>query len=149
MGERAGNIPLPPHAYVPGKTPRHPEGWFDRLTADVPIGGSETALQASTAWAAGMFYFEQGYYWECHEVLEAVWMQAAPDTPTRHMVQAVIQLANARLKLAMGRPKATLRLCDIVQNHLSYCASCPLILDLDPLKVEKWCAITRNLASDR
>jgi predicted metal-dependent hydrolase len=92
---------------VPGQTPRHPEDWFDALKQD-----RETAI------AAGLFYYEQGYFWECHEVLEAVWMGAPEPSPERDMAQAIIQLANARLKLRMGREKAALRLAGIVEDLL-------------------------------
>jgi len=123
-------IPLPPHAYVPGRTARHPEGWFDPLTDSIPAGCDPQLLHRTQAFEAGMLYLREGYYWECHEVLEAVWMRTRDPSPERETVQAVIQLANARLKLAMGRPKATSRLCGMVQNHLAACAGVDVVLGL-------------------
>ena len=76
-------------------------------------------MEHSTAFRAGLAYFEAGYFWECHEVLEAVWMAAPNPSPERAFVQAIIQLANARLKLAMGQPNATRRLCAIVDDLLA------------------------------
>ena len=108
-----GDIPLPPAPYVPGRTPRHPEDWFDQLKADA------ARLERSTAFRAGLVYFDAGYFWECHEVLEAVWMAAPDPSAERDFVQAIIQLANARLKARMERPRAVLRLCDIVDGLLS------------------------------
>lgn len=148
MHEARGGIPLPPHAYIPGKTPRHPEGWFDAITTAVPVGGPLAQLHLTQAWTAGLLYLERGYFWECHEVLEAVWMQAPQGSPEREMVQAVIQLANARLKLLMERPHATIRLCTMVQDHL---ASCPLegsILGLTAQEVGNWCAETELVAKN-
>ncbi|WP_223426789.1 DUF309 domain-containing protein [Tateyamaria pelophila] len=84
-------------------------------------------MQSSLAWRAGTIYRAEGYYWECHEVLEALWM-TAPDGPLRRYVQAVIQMANAQLKEKMGRPKAAVRLCDIVCRHLDACAGVETIL---------------------
>lgn len=119
---------LPPHAYVPGRTPRHPEELFDLIKKDATDKGPPQELERTHAWQAGLLYFREGFFWECHEVLEAVWLAAPQGTAEREMVQAIIQLANARLKLAMARPKATLRLCDMVEEHLVRCPAHSLVL---------------------
>lgn len=111
-------VPLPPHAYVPGLNARHDEDWFDGIKDSVSPEMSVDALGHSRAFEVGMAYLDNGFFWECHEVLEAVWMALPENTPEKTLVQAIIQLANARLKLRMGKPKATLRLCDIVKDHL-------------------------------
>lgn len=109
---------MPPHAYVPGQTARHPEDWFDGIKATVHHGIALGDLHRTQAFQAGLAYLEAGYFWECHEVLEAVWMQTPQDSAERDMVQALIQLANARLKAVMARPRAVLRLCNMVEAHL-------------------------------
>lgn len=114
-------FPDPPFACIPGKTARHPEGHFDPLKADPDI-----------ALRAGIQFFERGYYWECHEVLESVWMQAKSPSAERDMVQAIIQLANARLKLRMARPKAAARLCGTVGALLDGLPPDVRPLGLDP-----------------
>ncbi|MEW9918348.1 DUF309 domain-containing protein [Marimonas sp. MJW-29] len=111
-------ILMPPHAYVPGQTARHAEDWFDAIKASVTEKTPVDALADTSAFRAGLAYLEAGYFWECHEVLEAVWMRTPPGTEEREMVQALIQLANARLKLRMDRPKAAMRLCDMVEEHV-------------------------------
>ena len=55
-------------------------------------------------------------------------MQTPDGSPEREMTQALIQLANARLKLRMGKPRATRRLCDMVQEHLGRCGEHEQIL---------------------
>lgn len=117
----------PTHAYIPGKTARHPEGAFDALKSDVTEGMNAEEMQKSLAWKAGVFYRAEGYYWECHEVLEALWL-AAPDGPVRSYVQAVIQLANAQLKEKMNRPRAVVRLCGIVATLLDECGDRHMVL---------------------
>lgn len=117
--DATGEIPLPPHVYIPGKTSRHPDDWFDSIKASVDPGIPAEKLHMTQAFIAGRVYFEAGYFWECHEVLEAVWMQAPDPGPERDFIQAMIQLANARLKLLMGRPRATLRLCEMVEARMS------------------------------
>ena len=110
------DIPFPSHAYVPGQTPRHPDDWFDPLKSDV---GLHEDVTCSTAWRAGQVYLEHGYFWECHEVLEAVWLHLPNPSPERDMTQAIIQLANARLKTRMGKPRATKRLAGMVLTLLA------------------------------
>jgi hypothetical protein len=51
-----------------------------------------------------------GFFWEAHEVWEAVWMACSPNGHERRLLRALIQLANAALKLKMGRPNAASRL---------------------------------------
>ena len=131
---------LPPYAYVPGQTPRHPEDRFAEITDTVSPGMDTDQLTRTRAWLAGQSYYRAGYYWEAHEVLEPVWMQTAPGTAQRHVVQALIQLANARLKARMGKPRAVLRLCDIATEHLDQVTVAPgqtvMGLDLAYLRSE-------------
>ena len=135
------DIPMPPHAYVPGQNARHPEDWFVTIKADV---GTGLAIEQTGAWRAGLVYLEQGYFWECHEVLEAVWMILPNPSAERNMTQAIIQLANARLKLLMGKPRATLRLCAMVRELLAGCDG--LILGVEVSWVLKQCGTTERLA---
>ena len=121
MPDPGTDIPLPPYAYVPGQNARHPEDWFDAIKASVTPETPPHLLHNTRAWCAGLAYLKAGYYWECHEVLEAVWMQAPNPSPEREMTQAIIQLANAKLKLKMGRPNAARRLAEMVRAHLACC----------------------------
>ena len=125
---RGAAIPMPPHAYVPGQNARHPEDWFDAIKETVPSSVRVEDLHDTMAWQAGISYFNAGFFWECHEVLEAVWMHTPIPSPEREMVQAIIQLANARLKLLMDRPRATQRLCGMVRQHLARCPADQTIL---------------------
>lgn len=123
MGSVNGQDPdtdvlLPPYAYVPGQTPRHPETLFADLHRTVEADMSVDQLAATAAWRAGWVFLERGFFWESHEVLEPVWMQTRPNSAERHLVQAVIQVANAGLKARMGRVRAVGRLCDLAQTHL-------------------------------
>lgn len=110
MSRDAASIELPAHAHLPGRNARHPEDAFDAVRATAEAAGTPEQLADSLAWRAGLAYYREGFHWECHEVLEAVWMQCRPNSAERHFVQAIIQLANARLKLAMGRESAASRL---------------------------------------
>ncbi|MCX7558590.1 DUF309 domain-containing protein [Sulfitobacter sp. F26204] len=130
-----GVVPMPPHAYVPGQNMRHPEGLFDGVKQSVHAELTPESLHETEAFRAGLIYFDAGFYWECHEVLEAVWMQAPDGSPEREMVQALIQLANAKLKILMQRPNAARRLCDKVSAHVGRCPQGLMILGLYPGQV--------------
>ena len=54
--------------------------------------------------------FNAAYYWESHEVLEAVWHAAGHDSPAGLLAQGVIQAAAALLKQSMGQGDSALRL---------------------------------------
>lgn len=117
----AQGIGFPTHAYVPGRTDRHPEGAFSALRGTVRDGDGPVQLAASAAWRHGLVWLQAGYFWEAHEMFEPVWMALPPDSAERRFVQALIQVANARLKLAMARPSAALRLVGLARDLLSQC----------------------------
>ena len=123
----------PPYAYVPGRSLRHPEGLFDPIRQ----GLAHDRLERSAAWAFGLAFLREGYFWEAHEVLEAVWMACPPNGPERLLVQGIVQIANARLKLRMGRPRAAARLDAIAEGLVAeaFRRSPPPILSLGPAEV--------------
>jgi len=114
VGLTLSKVWRPSHAYVPGQSPRHPVGLFDRFK-DARPGDPLVRLAASTAWAVGQDFLREGYFWEAHEVLEALWLACPPNGAERLSVQAAIQLANAGLKARMGRLRAAARLLDIAR----------------------------------
>lgn len=128
---------LPPFACVPGLTPRHAPGTFDALHASVRPGMTRSALAKTAAFRAGLRYHYAGYHWEAHEAWEPVWQALPPNSAERQFVQALIQLANAELKLRMKRPGAALRLCAIAARHLAEARRCGArsILGQDPAPV--------------
>lgn len=113
---RHSGLALPHRAYIPQRTVRHAEGTFDAIRGQACATTTTDSAAANPAWLYGLDLIENAFYWEAHEVLEAVWMNAAPNASERNQVQAVIQLANAALKHEMGRPNAANRLCDIAQS---------------------------------
>ena len=99
----------PPHAYIPGRTPRHPEALFEPFKvgiADVPA----EKLNLTSPWRIAHAFLAEGYFWEAHEIFEAIWMVCPPNAPEKLLVQALIQKANAELKFLMGMERATSRL---------------------------------------
>ncbi len=67
---------------------------------------------------AGMALYHAGFFWEAHEAWEPLWLAAAPNSRERALLQGLIQLANGRLKLAMGRAAAARRIARLTSEHL-------------------------------
>lgn len=108
-----GVVALPPVPYRPGQTPRPPEGLFAAEIAALESLGNPADpadLARSAAFVGGIAAFRAGYFWEAHELWEPVWMRLPPQSPERHLMQGLIQRANAELKRAMGQPGAAARI---------------------------------------
>jgi hypothetical protein len=91
----------------------------------IPGSGSvpdKAVLKAATAergdaFAYGADLYNHGFFWEAHDVWEAPWMAATPNSARRQTLRTLIQMANACLKLAMGKRNAFERLAtEIAQN---------------------------------
>jgi len=117
MADRA--FAFPPRPYVPGLNPRHDPARFDAVKDCAPHPTRSEDAEDNLAWQHGLNLFAAGYFWEAHEVLERVWLNAPQNSVERHVVQGVIQLANAGLKQRMGRDKAAARLAAIAAELFS------------------------------
>ena len=104
-------LALPRYRYVPGVLPhpfRDPDG-HDHLNR-VPL--PEPAWTAGRPWRTNRHHryaldlFENRFYWESHEVWEAVWLLLPRPSPERELIQALIQVAAATLKRHMGSVRA-------------------------------------------
>ena len=114
--------PLPDEPYVPGRTPRPATGPVFAISAAAPETTDPARWFVHEAWLAGFRLYSHGYYWETHEVWEPVWIGARPNSAERAMVQGLIQVANACLKLRMDRQRAAMRLVTIAATCLDEAA---------------------------
>lgn len=112
------DIFIPDHAYIPGRNARHREDLFDAIKQSAQPNMPLEGITTSTAMVHAAHYLNHGYYWECHEVLEAVWMALIDHPEERRSIQGVIQIANGLLKIAMGQPRAASRLYTIASELL-------------------------------
>jgi hypothetical protein len=135
-----GELKLPPTAYLPGRTPRPEEDFFDDLKAGLSAALEPPALAISDAFRGGQQAFSRRYYWEAHELLEAVWHCLPPASAERHLVQGLIQLANAGLKARLGQAKAARRIVALADTHASeaYLQGHAALLGLTPEDVAAW-----------
>lgn len=108
----------PSHAYLPGLTPRHPDGCFDAIRQTVVRGMTVQTLAATPAFNLGKTWIETGFYWEAHEVLEPIWLILPEASSDRYFIQSMIQTANARLKQEMGRGAAARRIVGLARAAL-------------------------------
>ena len=121
-GRISRDWPFPDRPHIPGKTPRPTESpAFDAAQA-APIYTLDRQWRENAAYLYGIDLYNAGYFWEAHEVWEAVWARAAGNSRERLLVQGLIQLSNACLKIAMDRCEAARRLLEIAQEKLAEAA---------------------------
>lgn len=113
---------LPSHRHVPGVNQRHDEGFADHVIGTLPDVILDTRDNAVMAvWQYALQLMAKRYYWEAHEVLEAVWMRTLPNSREYHLARAVIQVTNAGLKARMNRPAAVAKLRAQAAESLALC----------------------------
>ncbi len=104
------DIRLPAHAHVPGSGSVPDLGPLERAKDFTPAVTRAAEWSENVPYLYGHDLLRAGYYWEAHEVWEAVWLATPANGPERLLLQALIQNANARLKSAMQRENAAARL---------------------------------------
>ncbi len=128
--------PLPTYRHLPGKTPhptRDPRGHsYDRPEPDLPDLNHENWAKCDE-YLYGIDLFNEGYWWECHEVLEGLWHASGIGSEAGHVLQAVIQCAAAHLKATTDRPVGAMRLHDHSLRHARWSGSRKLGLDLEAM----------------
>ncbi|MGD1926297.1 MAG: DUF309 domain-containing protein [Paracoccaceae bacterium] len=105
--------PLPDQPHVPGRTPRPTQSPAFDAAQGAPVYTVDKMWAQNETYLYGIALYNAAFFWEAHEVWEPVWMRAMGNSRERLLMQALIQLANACLKIEMERPKAALRLLDI------------------------------------
>ena len=97
--------PFPAYRFVPGKAPHptcDPDGHSYNKTP-VQLGIFKSGdWQSCDEYLYGIDLFNHEYWWEAHEVLEAIWVAAGRRTVTGLFIQGLIQIAVAHLKWFQG-----------------------------------------------
>lgn len=125
-------IPLPPYSYVPGHDLPHPVNdprghlYAAREAAhEPPLSAAVLAalpadcksrrrslapmLAANSRWLHALDLFNEGCYWEAHEVWEGFWKAIGSTTSEAKFVQGLIHLAAACVKVREGKPLGVVR----------------------------------------
>ena len=109
---RGADLPLPRWAYVPGAA-ADADADYDTLAqvmALVPSRFRDFVPARHPALRYGLALNDHGFFWESHQVLEAVWAAAPQGGRERILLRACIQIASANLKLRLLKPRAAQRL---------------------------------------
>lgn len=110
---RIDHLPMPSYAHVPGQNSRPGSDELEPAIAMVLASTVDVTACDNAAWHYGVKLLNQGFFWEAHEVLETVWMNATPNSRERYLLQGVIHVANCALKVRMQRKNAAHRLSDL------------------------------------
>lgn len=106
MPRSAPHLPLPPYAYVPGKSPHpmsHPDGHRLGNLAFQSETLVPTDWESCDAYCYAIDLFNEGYYWEAHEVWEGCWNAAGRNGWPADFLKGLIKLAAALVKAREGR----------------------------------------------
>lgn len=97
--------PLPPYAYIPGRAPHpivHEAGHSHGCEPACFQPLDAASWSKNDGYLQGFDLFHAGYFWEAHETWEGVWRETT-DPALRALLQALIQLAAAIVKMREGR----------------------------------------------
>ena len=109
---------MPRWAYNPG-TDRAPDREpLDAAKMLVPVRFDGLVPASDPAFQYGLVLHDDGFFWEAHEIWEAVWKAAPMNGRDRLALRALIQIANAGLKRRTERPRAAVRLIDETKGLL-------------------------------
>lgn len=111
-------LPLPRWVYTPGGALPPDEAVLAHAKALVPQRFDRCVPQDHPALAYALALNDAGFFWEAHEILEAVWRAAPQGGRDRILLRACIQIANAGLKHRLGRLRAVARLLAEAQAEL-------------------------------
>jgi predicted metal-dependent hydrolase len=103
---------MPGWAYDPG-TDRAPDREpLEAAKRLVPLRFNRFVPADDPAFLYGLALHDGGFFWEAHEIWEAVWKAAPMNGRDRLALRALIQIANAGLKRRQARSRAAARLLD-------------------------------------
>ncbi len=100
-----------------------------------PLSLNEVPWQNSASYLYGIDLFNAGYWWECHEILEGLWLATGRETKAGHTMQAIIQCAAAHLKIALGHPIGARRLISHSRRHVDTAGHLYLGVDLEAMQM--------------
>lgn len=112
-------LELPRWIYTPGETPEPDDDTLSRAKALVPARFDAFVPFDHPALRYGFALNDAGFFWEAHEILEAVWQAAPKGGRDRILLRACIQIANAGLKNRLGRERAVERLLSDARIELA------------------------------
>lgn len=115
-------LPFPPYRFVPGHAPHpvaHAGGYRHGLVEEKPPFVGHATWQQSEAYLRGCDFFNRGWWWEAHEIWEALWHVVDQRDPAfRALLQGLIQLAACALNRERGVDTGAERLLETACAYL-------------------------------
>ncbi|RMF91925.1 MAG: DUF309 domain-containing protein, partial [Nitrospinota bacterium] len=100
--------PFPPYAFIGGYSPhplKHPQGHsYGQEEKPPPVPDPENWSTCSV-YLRGIDLFNHGYYWEAHEMWEALWQACGKRGCLATFLRGLIKLAAAGVKVRQQRPR--------------------------------------------
>ncbi len=124
---------FPAYRYRPGRDPhpvRDPRGHSFAAPAWSNLFEPERWAECD-AYLYAIDLWNDGYYWEVHEVLEELWRSVRTRRDVSALLKGLIQSAAALLKQSMGEPRGASRLA--ARGTAALRAASPGSLGFDPL----------------
>ena len=103
---------LPAYRFVPGEAPhptRDPQGHSFEVPFPAHPGWRPEDWRQLEEWLWAVDLFNEGYWWESHEALEALWHAAGRTTAPARFVQSLVHLSAACLNRRRGHLDAAER----------------------------------------
>jgi len=108
--------PFPAYRFVPGQGPHprlDPAGHsYGSVTENPAAEWDPTHWQHLGAWRWGIDLFNHFYFWEAHEAWEELWRTTGRSTPPGLLLQGLIQIAAALLKVHTRATRSARRLSE-------------------------------------
>lgn len=113
LPKRYTTISLPGRKYIPGQGV-HPDK--DPRGSHIPEYASTTTKFNAGNWQYSQQYlyaidlFNNGFWWEAHEVLENLWIESGRKSAAAKFIQGIIQISAALLKHSQSLHRGAVRL---------------------------------------
>ena len=117
------SLSLPRWAHRPGRTEAPDRTPLEEAKRRLPARYEGEVPADDEIVRYGLRLHDEGFFWEAHEVWEAVWKAAPMNGRDRLALRALIQIANAGLKRALRQPRAVERLVRESQDLLTELAN--------------------------
>lgn len=112
---RYSSRPFPAYRFIPGRNPhprRDPRGHSFGRPEPAPAAVTVENWEGSAWYRYGVDLFNHGFWWEAHEVFEALWHAGGHETEEGQFFQALVHLAGANLKLEVGNAPSAVTLAN-------------------------------------
>ncbi len=93
-------------AYWSETDQRPDDAIFAPLKLSIDDAATVDDLTYTPAMQIALIAMKRRYYWEAHELLEALWLSAPPSSAEQILLKSLIQYANAGLKARLDKASA-------------------------------------------